>query len=555
MNEVMKAALEYIDMGYCVIPIKPDYSPSSKKFEKKPYVDWKIYQTTLSTKMEIEQWWTKWPKAMIGVLTGSISKISVIDCDSPEAYQYIQEQLPDSYLTPIATTPRGGKHIWYRSNGTRIINKANIIPNIMPHIDSRGEGGYIVAPPSVNEHGQKYEWLPGLALSEVAPQGLPNKIKEIFIYRDVVNSVVSCSEIDTTINNNYYKILQEGNRNQDLFKIGIALGDGHCQLWMVKQVLENLAKNCKPPFPEKELERTIQSIMERLERKERNLADEVREFLLLQNGNINTTDILQTLHITTKEEKKNLTVILSRLCKEGKILEPQGERRGYYRIKTTEKLAMDLSVLDEVTEVDIKMPINLNDMCVISPGNICMVSGSKSSGKTALLMNIAFANQNKFNVVYLNSEMHPTEFKKRMIKFAPLDQWKIKAFQCHNNFEDYIEPNKNNLYLIDYLEISKDFYDIARPIRMVHQKLGDAVCFIGVQMKSGAELGRGGDFSAEKARLYLTMDYHSDEKMTKVTIYDAKEPRPPHDNVRGMFRRVKIIEGSRLSAFDNWKNR
>lgn len=169
------------------------------------------------------------------------------------------------------------------------------------------------------------------------------------------------------------------------------------------------------------------------------------------------------------------------------------------------------------------------------------------------MMNVAWMNQKDFEVVYLNSEMHETEFKKRMQKFAPLSHWKITGYKCHNNFEDYIESNPKRIYIVDYLEVHDNFYEIAKPIRKIHEKLGDAICFIGIQMKSGATLGRGGDFSAEKARLYLTMDYNSEEKRTKVTIYDAKEPRAPFDNVRGKWRNVKIIEGNRLSPFVDWR--
>ena len=549
MNELLEAALEYIAMGYCVIPIKPDYNEKKQRFDKDPYIKWKPYQTKKSTAEEIKTWWSRWPNAMIGIVTGVLSKVSVIDCDTEESYQYIQSQLPDNYLCPIDVTPRGGKHIWFLSNGSRIINESNVMPDIMPHVDCRGDGGYIVTAPSINAHGQRYEWLPGLTLKEVAPQELPYILLKRFIY------IEGCSKLavnDTTQDNKHYKILQEGHRDQDLFKIGMALADGHCQVWMLKQILDILAVNSNPPFPQDEVEIKIKSVMERLERKERNLADEVREWILLQNGNFSATQILQTLHITTKEEKKNLTVILSRLCNKEKIIEPFGDNRGNYRTKTIDKTPMDLLNEDEVQDVDIDLPINLNDMCVISPGNIIVVAGSKSSGKTAFMMNAAWDNQDKFEIVYLNSEMHPTEFKKRMKKFAPLNKWKITGYQCHNNFEDFIDGDRKKIFFVDYLEVHENFFEIAKPIRKIHEKLGDAICFIGVQMKAGATLGRGGDFSAEKARLYLTMDFNIDEKMTKITIYDAKEPKPPHDNVRGKWRRVKIINGHSLDPKGNW---
>ena len=546
MNEILEAALVYCQKGFSVIPIDEHWNEEEQKFDKKPYVKWQGFQTKFPTETEIKRWWTKWPGAMIGIVTGCISKVSVIDCDSPEAYDFIQTQLPDTFITPIATTPRGGKHIWYSSNGSRIINKSAVFENV----DSRGDGGYIVAPPSKNEHGGLYQWLEGLALHEVAPQGLPSNILKSFLYIEgCSNSVVN----DTTQDNNYYKILQKGHRDQDLFKIGMALADGRCPQWMLSQVLNLLALGSSPPFPEKEVEIKIKSICERLARKERNLSEEVREWCLLQECYFNTTLIRHELQITTKSEIKNLTVILNRLQAEG-IIERYGEKRGEYRTKVIDKQEMDLITEDEIQDVNVKLPIDLNDMCVISPGNIIVVAGSKSSGKTAFLMNVALMNQNAFDIVYLNSEMHQTEFKKRMKAFGySLDQWKIKGYKCHSNFEDYIDGDRKKIFIVDYLEVHDKFFEIAKPIRKIHEKLGDSLCFIGVQMKAGAELGRGGDFSAEKARLYLSMDYNVDEKMTKVTIYDAKEPRPPHDNVRGKFRRIKIINGSKISPFDNWK--
>lgn len=60
----------------------------------------------------------------------------------------------------------------------------------------------------------------------------------------------------------------------------------------------------------------------------------------------------------------------------------------------------------------------LNELCVISPGNVIVTAGSKGSGKSAFMLNIAAANQNDFEVVYLNSEMHETEFKKRLKSMA-----------------------------------------------------------------------------------------------------------------------------------------
>jgi len=551
-KQFLDAAMEYHELGYSVFPVKSVYVANTDEYKKKPLVEWKELQTRSNTKEEIIKWWTLWPDAMIGIVTGQRSNLYVLDFDTEESYNDIQKFLPDSFITPIAKTPRGGHHMWFRcGNGYKLPQTTKVLPGV----DSRGDGGFITAPPSMTENKKFYHWLEGLSPNQAAPQELPlniistlekEKNKKKTIYRENTTDVVN----NTTSDNIYYKILQEGSRSDDLFKIGICMADGNLPFYMVKQALVKLALSADPPFPLDELDGTIKSIMGRISSKERNLMDEVRELFLLQKGIISTTFILQMLQITTKREKKNLTVILSRLVDEG-----FAERmdRGMYRLIQSSKETMDLINEPEVIDVDLKMPLNLEDMCIISPGNIIVVAGSKSAGKTAFLMNMAYMNQRKFEIVYLNSEMHESEFKKRMKKFAALKDWTIKGYKCHNNFDDYIESDPKRIYVVDYLEVHDNFFEIAKPIRKIHEKLGDSLCFIGIQMKAGGVLGRGGDFSAEKARLYLTMDYFRDEKYTRVMIYDAKEPRSPHNNVRDMFRNVKIIDGHKMSPMDNWR--
>jgi len=139
---MLNHALKYHDMGLSVIPIRPD---------KKPYIPWTDFQTRPPTPEEIKQWWTRWPKANIGIVTGPLSGVLVIDCDSEEAYRKIQELLPDSFITCIAKTPRGYHIYLFYPKGEHIGNAAGI----MPGVDIRGEGGYIIAPPSVNGEGKR----------------------------------------------------------------------------------------------------------------------------------------------------------------------------------------------------------------------------------------------------------------------------------------------------------------------------------------------------------------------------------------------------------------
>lgn len=545
----LEHALQYYDYGFSVIPIIPG--------KKKPLIKWQPYQKERATKEQITEWWTQTPNANIGIVTGKVSNLFVIDLDKHDpAYneETVMQYIPDNIECPVVNTPKGGQHLYFLPPEEEITIGARFIPGC----DFRGEGGYVLAPPSVNGNGKPYSWYVNydIALNSRPPKAAIKRIIESTLYGAPCKQPVSNEQTDA---NNAYKYLQKGNRNSDIFTLASGLARGGIKFEFAKEVIDIIARNTNPPYPENEANESLKSAYARKENRERNIHEEIREYILaqksLQETYISLTSTLQSLQLLTRSEKSAAYTAFNRFCNIEKIIEKHGDKRGEYRILDNKKdeSKMDLLTESEITEVPVKLPLDLNDLCVISPGNICVVSGSKSSGKTAMLMNIAWTNQKNFEVVYLNSEMHESEFKKRMKKFAPLSNWKITGYSCHNNFDDYIESDPHKLYIVDYLEVHENFYEIAKPIRKIHEKLGDAVCFIGIQMKSGAALGRGGDFSAEKARLYLTMDYNVEEKRTKVTIYDAKEPRPPFDNVRGKWRNVKIIDGSSLTPFAEWQ--
>ena len=67
----LEAALEYLDRGWSIIPIKPE--------GKRPAIKWLDYQERQPTEKEVEEWWTKWPTYDIAIVTGAISGVVVVD--------------------------------------------------------------------------------------------------------------------------------------------------------------------------------------------------------------------------------------------------------------------------------------------------------------------------------------------------------------------------------------------------------------------------------------------------------------------------------------------
>jgi hypothetical protein len=346
----------------------------------------------------------------------------------------------------------------------------------------------------------------------------------------------------------------EGRRDNDLFHVANNLVRSGMPATEIEEVLYRLAISCDPPFPVDEIAIKIQSALQRADRRDRNIAEEVREYVANTNGVFETRDIYQTLNLTSRDEKKAVVMILSRLTESAGI-ERVGGRNGVYRRIQNDDEDMEL-FSDPGKEFDVKLPLGLNSLVKIFPMNIIVIAGSKSSGKTAMLLNIAHMNMGKHPIVYLNSEMGPIELSERLDNFGEArsfwtDKDKFRAVNRHTNFQDKI-TEEPTIYIIDFLECHDNFYEIAKPIRLIHEKLRDGICVIAIQKGMNAQLGRGGDFSMEKARLYLTLDYLPNERCSKCTIVDAKTPRH-NENLRFRYRTYKVGHGTEFYDMSDWR--
>jgi hypothetical protein len=114
-------------------------------------------------------WWTRHPQANIGVATGH--RFDVLDVDGPEGAHAIRALAAEHGLVgsgPLVRTGGGGWHYYLAPTGLRNAQSASLV-----HVDWRGRGGYVVAPPSCHASGQAYQWVPGrdidTPLAEVPP--------------------------------------------------------------------------------------------------------------------------------------------------------------------------------------------------------------------------------------------------------------------------------------------------------------------------------------------------------------------------------------------------
>jgi hypothetical protein len=105
-------------------------------------------------------WWTRYPQANIGLATGH--RFDVLDVDGPEGEQAIRAFAATHGLAssgPLVRTGGGGWHYCLAPTGL-----GNVHPAGLAHVDWRGRGGYVVAPPSRHHSGLVYEFVPGRGL-------------------------------------------------------------------------------------------------------------------------------------------------------------------------------------------------------------------------------------------------------------------------------------------------------------------------------------------------------------------------------------------------------
>jgi len=144
-TDILIAAHELATYGFSLIPV--EYGG------KRPTIYWKDYQTHRASDEDLQSWFAYGTNLNIGIVTGKISGVIVIDADSTDAVEWCEANLPP---TPTVQTAQG-RH-YYVKFAPGIKNTVNIGGL---KLDIRAEGGYVVAPPSVHKTGITYSWVDG----------------------------------------------------------------------------------------------------------------------------------------------------------------------------------------------------------------------------------------------------------------------------------------------------------------------------------------------------------------------------------------------------------
>lgn len=244
------AAMYYIQNGLAVFPLEEQ--------GKKPKTRNGCKDATTDA-AQVKAWWQEYPNANIGIATGAKSgNIFVIDLDIDEdrgidGYHSLTDwerengQLPDTWR---AITGRGGYHLYFRTD-KEVRNRAGIIDGV----DVRGEGGYVVAPPSIHANGTPYEW-----------EDAPDEV-ELAQANDTVNYFLQIGSRGATKQFYAPEVIREGTRNENIFKFACmmqAKGSSDEAVYAATMA-ENQAK-CRPPLGEKEVRTIVNNVLEKYQK-------------------------------------------------------------------------------------------------------------------------------------------------------------------------------------------------------------------------------------------------------------------------------------------------
>lgn len=240
------AALYYASQGWPVFPLVPrDKIPL---IGKKQGGNGSLDATTDPD--QITAWWTAHPDANVAIATGGAAGLYVVDVDGPEGESSLARYgaLP---ATPESRTGKGRHLLFQWADGRNSAGKLG------PKIDTRGTGGYIVAPPSVHPNGTKYRWAVSPAAATVQP--LPAALAEVLTA--VAGTIAPVEGARASAVEVVLHGVAEGGRNQALTEyVGRLFAKGLRELEVLELARGVNATKFTPPLPASEVEAVVNSV-------------------------------------------------------------------------------------------------------------------------------------------------------------------------------------------------------------------------------------------------------------------------------------------------------
>lgn len=161
---LLNDALRYLRLGWSIVPTCWPVENNGQwacgcgrnhegnDIGKATLANWKSYQTRLPTEAEVTEWWTRWPIANIAGITGALSGLVVVDLE----YDGLAEAERLGLYSGLTAITGKGRHLYFKHPGERICNQ--VAMKKLKGFDLRGDGGYVLLPPSRHATGRRYMW-------------------------------------------------------------------------------------------------------------------------------------------------------------------------------------------------------------------------------------------------------------------------------------------------------------------------------------------------------------------------------------------------------------
>jgi archaellum biogenesis ATPase FlaH len=227
-DDLLGAALAFVGDGLPVFPCEPR--------GKRPLVEGGFKAATVNTE-QIRTWWTKWRLGNIGISTGAASGFVVLDIDpgGDDSLAALTRQHGSLPETRAVKTGRG-RQLWFKHPGGSVRCSASVLGQ---GLDFRGDGGYVIAPPSIHPNGQRYAFLNNCELAE-----LPDWLIRLTVQ----------AKAEANPNHDADSKIPEGSRNAKLASIAGSLRRQGLSEPELCEVLRGInSRQCDPPLPEAEI--------------------------------------------------------------------------------------------------------------------------------------------------------------------------------------------------------------------------------------------------------------------------------------------------------------
>lgn len=338
-GEALEAALAYATRGWQVFPCKPS--------GKTPATTHGFKDATTDPK-QIRAWWRKHPNFNIGICTGAVSGLVVLDIDLDRGGDESLVRLTDRDwpFTILSKTGGGGAHCYFAHPGGLVKSRAALWPGI----DVRGDGGYVIAPPSVHRNGQPYFWiLPPLdpilfpKLLAAVPAWLSEKMRAV--------STVPRRETTRQLRELEHTGVAFGMRNETLARL---VGMWHFFKLPDDEIHQRaFAWNakCRPPMEDWEVSKVVTSIMARADARQ-TPQDRIRAVILSRPRD----------RYGSREE--SLALALAEIAKAAKALTfpaPNAIIARYSTVRNKEAIRSGLKVLEEDGQITLAYPPSPHD--------------------------------------------------------------------------------------------------------------------------------------------------------------------------------------------------